>query len=270
MHLFSRSLSLFLLLALQAALTAQIRAEMIDGQVEYQQSGKWKAIDEGRVLSNADLDKVRLGQKSYAEFKRGSGRVSLSAPGIFDIPALFNKAAAKPAESILGTKVRILLQGKKEELGAVAGVRASSQGEDGASLLDFDAEAFVYLKRAQLALGVENFKEAEKDLLFATELAENSGEENPSLRAAIAFHMGICYVGMDRIGQALKILRSASYTDAGEDAFAYLILQTSLNAETEALEEARAILKDALARSSEIGIGEADVQEIEDLLESLE
>jgi hypothetical protein len=224
-----------------------VMVDFVEGTVEFKSGSAWKPVEIGSAMTDADLKAIRLGKQSYAEFSNKGRKISLSTSGTYDVTSLFAKPAPVAVAGIGSRVQKLMAVTKPKGGGAVAGVRAANQEGGGFEDLFKDeysmfSDGKKFVLSGELDKGAENLEQARE---YAT------GTDNPLLLAEIAYYLGLCRASQGLTAQALMSLRSEPWSNSGELALDYLALQVSLEIQSNAYAEAKALIKTAIAREAE-------------------
>jgi len=233
-----------------------IKAEFVDGAVEYKSGGSWKPMDIGDSFTDDQLKAVRLGKRSYAEFSLRGRRLVLSAAGTYDVPTLFAKPAPAVASGIGNRVQKLIAETKTRNAGVAMGVRAE-KAEDPNLMIGDEYSFFEAGKQAILEGDLEL---GEGYLSRAWSSAEGSDDE--AIRSSISYYLGLGLASGGSVARALKSMRAASWYGEPSIAQDYIALQLSLEVQSNAASEAKALVKQAVSKSKDLGLEPAFLEDL--------
>lgn len=220
--------SLVVAFVLSAALVAaqQLSVDYLFGHVEALQGGRWVTLAPGASVDLAAT--LRLGPDSVLELVSGSARVTLAAPGSYEVRDVIARRASgdRGLAVFLRSAVRTLLASPKER-GSPLGARAGEIKNEPSAWVDEDE---VALDKAQSLLREGRVREAQELLLKARQQATVTGP----------FDFLIAYTAAleGKAGIALGLLRKAAIEGSTRYHEEALALRAELALEAEAPAEA--------------------------------
>jgi tetratricopeptide (TPR) repeat protein len=207
-----------------------IYVDYLDGYLDVMDSGEWYELYIGDSITDADT--IRLDENSVAELSLPGTKLTLTKPGIYVVADLLEATGERRSlgiASVIGSKIRTIVEEPKQAQTAVMGVRgAKSEDElewmsgDTAELLETGKD---YLAEGEYADAVEVFEEAYD---FA----------DPSEESEVLFYLGFTNAMMGEVRLAVEALEYVE-PNPSADYFADLVLlKGQLLTETFAYEEA--------------------------------
>jgi tetratricopeptide (TPR) repeat protein len=207
-----------------------ISVDYLDGYLDVKEDGEWYELYIGDILTDADT--IRLDEDSVAELSLPGTKLTLTRPGIYVIADLIEASGEQRSvgiASVIGKKLRTIVQEPKQEQTAVMGVRGSKTDDelewmsgDTAELLEAGKD---YLAEGEYADAVEVFEEAYD---FA----------DPSEETEVLFYLGFTNALMGQLRVAVEALEFVEPDPSAEFFVDLVLLKGQLLTETFAFEEA--------------------------------
>jgi tetratricopeptide (TPR) repeat protein len=217
---------------------AEVVVEFLDGFLEFQEDEAWLEADIGDTLP-ADCT-IRLGEESFVELADERGKITISAPGIYNLSELLKSRSEK--QKRLGGFLKQALTRVVEEPEATEsvsmGVRAAEVEDEPFQWMD-EEEEIVAQGKDLLAEGL--YQEA---LIFFQDAIEDWGLTE---EGALAFYLGVTYAMLGENAKALRRL-SVLEPDPWEDYYAdWAVLTGQLYMDSLAYQRALEVFKGYLS-----------------------
>lgn len=207
-----------------------IYVDYLDGYLDVIEGGEWYELSIGDSVTDADT--IRLDKNSVAELSLPGTKLTLTRPGTYVVADLIESAGERRSlgiASVIGSKIRTIVEEPKQAQTAVMGVRgAKSEDElewmsgDTAELLQTGKD---YLAEGEYANAVTVFEEA-------YDFADSSEESE------VLFYLGFTNAMMGEVRLAVEALESVEPDPSAEFFTDLVLLKGQLLAETFAYEEA--------------------------------
>ena len=147
------------------AFGTDLTVEYLDGFLDIREDGDWYELVIGDVVT--DEDTIRLDEDSVAELTMRGSKLTLTKEGIYIVADLIKSAGATRSvglASVIGGKIKTILEEPKQEQTAVMGVRGAKSDEDLEWMSGDTAELMKsgkeYLTNGEFAEAVGVFEEA--------------------------------------------------------------------------------------------------------------
>ena len=221
----------FLTIVLVSAVSAvDIYVDYLDGYLDIMDGGEWYELSIGDAI--ADTDTVRLDENSVAELSLPGTKLTLTRPGVYVVADLLEATGQRRSlgiASVIGSKIRTIVEEPKQTQTAVMGVRGS-KSEDKLEWMTGDTSELIETGKKYLAEGA--YADAAEIFEEAYDFADSS-EESEAL-----FYVGFTNAMMGEIRRAVEALDFVD-PDPTADFFVDLVLlKGQLLTETFAYEEA--------------------------------
>jgi tetratricopeptide (TPR) repeat protein len=210
--------------------SVDIEIEYLDGYLDVEDGGEWYELLIGDVITDADT--IRLDEDSVAELMIPGNKLTLTKPGVYVVADLIKASGENRSlgiASVIGSKIRSIVQEPQKSQTAVMGVRGSKSDDklewmsgDTAELL---ATGKDYLAEGEFADAIEVFEEAYD---FA----------DPSEETEVLFYLGFSNAMMGQLRFAVEALESVEPDPSAEFFVDLVLLKGQLLTETFAYEEA--------------------------------
>ena len=210
--------------------STDVTIEYLDGYLDIKDGGEWFELYIGETITDADT--IRLDEDSVAELSVSGNKLTLTKPGIYVVGDLLKASGESRAlgiASVIGNKIRTIVQEPKQAQTAVMGVRGAKADDelewmsgDTAELLDTGKD---YLAEGEYAEAVEVFEEAYD---FA----------DPSEETEVLFYLGFTNALMGQLRLAVEALEFVEPDPTAEFFVDLILLKGQLLAETFAYDEA--------------------------------
>lgn len=226
---------LFILLFLAAAIVSplfstDVTVEYLDGFLDIKDGGEWFGLFIGETITDADT--IRLDENSVAELSVSGNKLTLTKPGTYVVADLLKASVESRSvgiASVIGAKIRTIVQEPKQAQTAVMGVRGAKSDDelewmsgDTAELLETGKK---HLAEGEFADAVEIFEEAYD---FA----------DPSEETEVLFYLGFTNALMGQLRLAVEALEFVEPDPTTVFFVDLVLLKGQLLAETFAYDEA--------------------------------
>lgn len=223
-------LFLFAAVIVSAVSGVDIYIDYLDGYLEVMDGGEWYELAIGDII--ADTDTVRLDENSVAELSLTGTKLTLTRPGVYVVADLLQATGQRRSlgiASVIGSKIRTIVEEPKQAQTAVMGVRGS-KSEDKLEWMTGDTAELIETGKKYLAEGA--YADAAEVFEEAYDFADSS-EESEAL-----FYVGFTNAMLGDIRRAVEALDFVN-PDPTTDFFVDLVLlKGQLLTETFAYEEA--------------------------------
>jgi tetratricopeptide (TPR) repeat protein len=210
--------------------STDVTIEYLDGYVDIQDDGEWFELFIGETIT--DSDTIRLDKDSVAELYVSGNKLTLTKPGVYVVGDLLKASGESRSlgiASVIGNKIRTIVNEPKQQQTAVMGVRgAKADNElewmsgDTAELLETGKD---HLAEGEYVEAVDVFEEAYD---FA----------DPSEETEVLFYLGFTNALMGQLRLAVEALEYVEPDPTAEFFVDLILLKGQLLAETFAYDEA--------------------------------
>lgn len=194
------------------------------------EDGEWYELGIGEVIT--DQDTIRLDEDSVAELRARGAKLTLTKPGIYVVADLLKASGESRSigiASVIGNKIKTIVEEPKQSQTAVMGVRGS-KSEDELEWMSGDTAELLKSGKDYLADGkVEDALEVlEEAYDFADEVEEDE----------VLFYLGFANALMGELRLALEAIEYVEPDPSMEFYADLILLKGQLLTETFAFEEA--------------------------------
>lgn len=222
--------ALFVLFVATPIFSVDVYIDYIDGFLDVNEDGEWFELYIGDVIT--DVDTIRLDENSIAELSLPGNKLTLTRPGVYVVADLVEASGEQRSlgiASVIGSKIKTLVQEPDQGQTAVMGVRGS-KSENELEWMSGDTAELLETGKEHLADGA--YAEAVSVFEEAYDFAD------PSEETEVLFYLGYTNAMMGQLRLAVNALEYVE-PDPSADYFADLILlKGQLLTETFAYEEA--------------------------------
>jgi tetratricopeptide (TPR) repeat protein len=210
--------------------SVDIEIEYLDGYLDIQDGGEWYELYIGDVISDADT--IRLDDDSVAELAISGNKLTLTKPGVYVVAELIKASGESRSfgiASVIGSKIRSIVQEPKQAHTAVMGVRGS-KSDDKLEWMSGDTAELLETGKDRLAEG--EFADALEVFEEAYDFAD------PSEETEVLFYMGFTNAMMGQLRFAVEALEFVEPDPDAEFFVDLVLLKGQLLTETFAYDEA--------------------------------
>jgi len=207
-----------------------VTVEYLDGYLDINDGGEWFELYIGEIIT--DSDTIRLDENSVAELSVSGNKLTLTKPGTYVISDLLKASGESRSlgiASVIGAKIRTIVQEPKQAQTAVMGVRGA-KADDELEWMSGDTAELLETGKDHLAEG--EFGEAVEVFEEAYDFAD------PSEETEVLFYLGFTNALMGQLRLAVEALEFVEPDPTAEFFVDLVLLKGQLLTETFAYEEA--------------------------------
>ncbi len=225
------TVSMFLMFILiLPAFGVEYTIDYLDGYLDIKDGGEWYELVIGEVVS--DNDTIRLDKDSVVELATRGSKLTLTKPGVYIIADLLKASGERRSvglASVIGSKIKNILEEPKQTQTAVMGVRGAKSDDD---LEWMSGDTAELLKSGKEFIGEGEYADAVGVLEEAYDFADADEE------GEVLFFLSFANALMGELRVAIESL-DMTEPDPSTDFFADMVLlKGQLLTETFAYQEA--------------------------------